>query len=187
MHRFAESYLWPYKETIMKRLPLLSLLLLLVIPLTGFGQSSKGTLTGRVTDTAGAVLQGATIQIIQNSATYVSDKQGEFVVPNIAPGSYEVKITFVGFAPFDKTVTVIVGQPAHLDAVLQVASASQNIVVTATSVHGDAEAINRINSSENILNVLTNDQIMSLPNADVADALGNLCTSPQAASLLIKL
>jgi len=158
----------------MRRLPFLSFLLMLVIPLTGMSQTSKGTLTGRVTDSAGAVLQGAMVQIMQSSASYVSDTRGEFVAPNLAPGSYEVRISFVGFAPFVKTVAVAAGQAIQLDAVLQVASASQEILVTATDAHGDAEAINRINSSENILNVLTNDQIMSLPNADVADALGRL-------------
>jgi len=158
----------------MRRLPLLSLLLLLVIPLASIGQTGKGTLTGHVTDSAGAVLQGAQIHILQTAQSFVSDTQGEFVVPNLAPGSYEVKITFVGFAPFDQTVTIASGQPAALNAVLQVASAAQEIIVTATDVHGDAEAINRIDSSANILNVLTNDQIMSLPNADVADALGRL-------------
>jgi TonB-dependent receptor len=145
-----------------------------MVPLAGMGQTSKGTLTGRVTDNAGAVLQGAMIQILQLSASYVSDTQGEFVAPNLAPGSYEVRISFVGFAPLSTTVTIEAGKPARLDAVLKVASASQEIIVTATDVHGDAEAINRIDSSENILNVLTNDQIMSLPNADVADALGRL-------------
>jgi TonB-dependent receptor len=158
----------------MRRSPFLFLFLFLLLPLAGFGQTGKATLTGRVTDAAGAVLQGAQIQTVPSSATYVSDKQGEFVIQNLTPGSYEVEITFVGFAPFAKTVAVTAGQPTNLDAVLQVASATQDILVTATDVHGDAEAINRINSSENILNVLTNDQIMSLPNADVADALGRL-------------
>jgi TonB-dependent receptor len=158
----------------MRRSPFLFLFLFLLLPLAGFGQTGKATLTGRVTDAAGAVLQGAQIQTVPSSATYVSDKQGEFAIQNLTPGSYEVEITFVGFAPFAKTVAVTAGQPTNLDAVLQVASATQDILVTATDVHGDAEAINRINSSENILNVLTNDQIMSLPNADVADALGRL-------------
>jgi TonB-dependent receptor len=149
-------------------------LLLLLIPLAGMSQTGRGTLTGHVTDKAGAVLQGAQVHILQTTQSFVSDTQGQFVVPNLAPGTYEVKIAFVGFAPFDQTVTIAAGQPAELNAVLQVASASQEIIVTATDVHGDAEAINRIDSSENILNVLTNDQIMSLPNADVADALGRL-------------
>jgi TonB-dependent receptor len=158
----------------LRRFSLLFLLLLLLIPLAGIGQTGRSTLTGHVTDKAGAVLQGAQIHILQTAQSFVSDAQGAFVAPNLAPGSYEVKITFVGFAPFDQTVTIAAGQPAELNAVLQVASAAQEIIVTATDVHGDAEAINRIDSSENILNVLTNDQIMSLPNADVADALGRL-------------
>jgi TonB-dependent receptor len=120
------------------------------------------------------VLQGARVEIIQTSASYVSDYQGEFVAPNLAPGSYDVKISFLGFAPFTGTVTVTAGQPALLEAVMKVASSAQEILVTATDVHGDAEAINRIDTSENILNVITNDQIMSLPNADVADALGRM-------------
>ena len=158
----------------MRRVPLLSVMLLLVMPFAVLGQTGRGTLTGHVTDKAGAVLQGAQIHILQSAQSFVSDTQGEFVVPNLAPGSYEVKIAFVGFAPFDQTVTIAAGRPAELNAVLQVASTAQEIIVTATDVHGDADAINRIDSSENILNVLTNDQIMSLPNADVADALGRL-------------
>lgn len=157
----------------MKRLLFLSALLLLMAQ-PGFGQSTKGTITGRVTDSAGAVLQGAHVQVAQTGSFVISDKQGEFLITNLAPGPYDLTISFVGFAPYSKTVAVAAGQSASLDAVLQVASASQEIIVTASDVHGDAEAINRIDASENILNVITNDEIMSLPNADVADALGRL-------------
>ncbi len=158
----------------MRRLPFLSLLLLLFFPVVAASQGSRGTLTGRVTDSAGAVLQGAQIQLVPDAGSIVSDKQGEFFISGLAVGSYSVKITFVGFAPFTATVAVAAGQPARLEAVMRVASEAQEILVTATDAHGDAEAINRIETSENILNVLTNDQIMSLPNADVADALGRL-------------
>jgi TonB-dependent receptor len=158
----------------MRRLSFLSFLLLLVIPLASLSQTSRGILTGRVTDTAGAVLQGARIQLIQNAGLYVSNKQGEYIITNLEPGSYDVNVSFVGFAPFTKTVAISSGQTTHLESVLQVASEAQEIQVTASSVHGDAEAINRIATSENILNVITNDQIMSLPNADVADALGRM-------------
>ena len=97
---------------------------------------------------------------------------GQLQCPSVLVGGVEDHVHIL--APVTKTVTILSGQPSRLDAVLQVASASQDIVVTATDVHGDAEAINRIDSSENILNVITNDQIMSLPNADVADALGRM-------------
>ncbi|MFZ1086985.1 MAG: TonB-dependent receptor [Terracidiphilus sp.] len=158
----------------MRRLLFLSILLLLAMPLAAMESDSKGTLIGRVSDTSGAVLQGAQILIQPSMTTSVSSIQGEFILTNLAPGSYNVSITFVGFAPFTKSVTILAGQTTSLDAVMEVASSAQEIIVTATDVHGDAEAINRIASSENILNVITNDQIMSLPNADVADALGRL-------------
>jgi len=158
----------------MRRLPLLVILFLFISPLFVFSQSTRGILTGRVTDASGAVLQGAQIQLQPSAGTIVSDRQGEFVIPSLTPGSYEVTISFVGFVPSSKTVAITAGQSVRLDAVMKVSSQDQEIVVTATDVHGDAEAINRIDTSENILNVLTNDQIMSLPNADVADALGRM-------------
>jgi len=162
------------RDTLRSRNIVWLILGLLFVSSPVFAQSAKGILMGRVTDSAGAVLQGAQIQLVPSAGAIVSDKQGEFVVPNLAPGSYEVKIAFLGFAPFTKTVAVTAGVPTYLDAAMKVASAAQEIIVTSTDVHGDAESINRIDTSENILNVITNDQIMSLPNADVADALGRM-------------
>jgi tetratricopeptide (TPR) repeat protein len=46
--------------------------------------------------------------------------------------------------------------------------------VTAERPHGEAEAINRERTAENILQVLPHDVITSLPNANVADAIGRL-------------
>ena len=146
----------------------------MLIPIVGLSQTNKGTLIGRATDAAGAVLQGAQIQLTLNAGIYVSGKQGEFIITNLAPSAHEVKVSFVGFALFTNTVTINSGQTTRLDPVLQVASTAQEIEVTASAVHGDAEAINRIDTSGNILNMITNDQIMSLPNADVADALGHM-------------
>ncbi len=58
--------------------------------------------------------------------------------------------------------------------VLKVASASDEVIVTAERPHGDAEAINRTLAAENILQVLPADVITSLPNANIADALGRM-------------
>ncbi|MGD0548167.1 MAG: carboxypeptidase-like regulatory domain-containing protein, partial [Terracidiphilus sp.] len=120
----------------MKRLLFFSSLLLLIAAQSGFGQSTKGSISGRVTDTSGAVLQGAQIQIQPGMTTSVSNIQGEFIITNLAPGSYNVSITFVGFTPFTKSVTISAGQTTSLDAVMQVASSAQEIIVTATDVHG---------------------------------------------------
>jgi hypothetical protein len=56
-----------------------------MLPFAGLAQTGKATLIGRVIDAAGAVLQGAEIQTVPSSASHVSDKQGEFIIPNLAP------------------------------------------------------------------------------------------------------
>src|SRR5262249_10313730 len=59
-------------------------------------------------------------------------------------------------------------------ASLAVKSKNEEIIVTAPRVHGEAEAINRSRDADNILQVIPADVITSLPNANIADALGRL-------------
>jgi len=143
---------------------------------TAFAQSSKGVISGVVKDAAGAVLQGAKIELQPQVRPLTTDGQGEFTITEAAPGNYTVTITYVGFAPYTGNVNVVGGQTAHVDAVLKVASAADEIVVTADRPHGEAEAINRTLAAENILQVLPADVIVSLPNANIADALGRMAS-----------
>ncbi len=57
---------------------------------------------------------------------------------------------------------------------MTVSSANQQVIVTAERPHGEAEAINRTRMADNVLQVLPAEVITSLPNANVADALGRL-------------
>jgi len=137
-------------------------------------QGGKGTISGRAVDAQGAVLQGARVELPVAALSTVSDRQGEFSFNGMVPGSYKLTISFVGFSTFVGDVTVNAGQVTRVDAVLKVASRNEEIMVTADRPHGEAEAINRQRTSDNILNVLPSDVIRSLPNANVADAVGRL-------------
>ncbi len=66
------------------------------------------------------------------------------------------------------------GRAATLDAILEVATQSEQVLVTGVRPRGEAEQINRQRTAENIVQVLSADVIRSLPNANVADALGRL-------------
>jgi hypothetical protein len=141
-----------------------------------FSQTIKGIISGVVKDPAGAVLQGAKIGMQPQIRPITTDGQGEFTVTDVTPGTYAVTISYVGFAPYNGSVTVVAGQSAHVDAVLKVANANDEVVVTAERLHGEAEAINRTLAAENILQVLPADVIVSLPNANIADALGRMAS-----------
>jgi TonB-dependent receptor len=158
-----------------------SVLLLFLIclpPLIHAVESDKanggnGSIEGTVKDTTGSVLQGARIVLQPTAVTVVSDAQGGFSIPNLRPGTYTVTVSYLGFANTVSTVVVSPGQAAVLNATMTVSSSNQQVEVLA-NLTGDAAAINETRTSENILNVMTAAQIQSLPNANVADAIGRL-------------
>jgi TonB-dependent receptor len=136
-------------------------------------QAQSGSVAGRVTDSAGAVLRGAQVVLQPSATNAATNAQGEFTIVNLKPGSYTATISYVGFGTFVSTVAVQAGQTSQLTAVLAVASSRQQVVVN-SNLAGDAAAINEQRTSANILNVETDTEIMSLPNANVGDALGRL-------------
>jgi TonB-dependent receptor len=152
----------------------LGLLIIVCAGATTFGQNAKGIISGHVVDAVSAVLQGAQIKIDPIDRQVISDGQGNFLIPDLDPGTYEVEVKFVGFKDFDTKVSVAAGQIAHVDAIMRVASSSEQVEVYSERLHGEADAINRERTSPNILNVLTSDVITSLPNANIADAVGRL-------------
>ncbi len=150
------------------------LLLFLVTGVFSFSQSQPGTVTGRIADSGGAVLKGARIVFEPNVGRIVTDGEGLFTVRDVLPGQYTVTVSYVGFKDFVTSITVAASQVVRLDAVMSVATKGEEIMVYAERPHGDAEAINRELTADNILQVLPADVITSLPNANVADALGRM-------------
>src|SRR6202035_30917 len=71
-------------------------------------------------------------------------------------------------------VTVNAGEMAKLDAVMAIGKVSQEVVVRAERQRGEEEALNRERTADNILQVLPYDVITSLPNTNIADAVGRL-------------
>jgi TonB-dependent receptor len=159
----------------MRKLSIVSItFLLFVASISGICQSGKGIISGVAKDAAGSVLQGAKVDTRPLLRPVTTDGQGEFTVTEVEPGSYEVTISYVGFSTFKGNVSVVAGQDARIDAVLTVATANDQVMVTADRPFGEAEAINRTLAADNILQVLPSEVITSLPNANIADALGRM-------------
>jgi TonB-dependent receptor len=134
----------------------------------------KGAIGGLVTDSSGSILQGAQAEIKPAGGSVSTGDQGTFYVNDLAPGAYTVTVKYVGFADFTTTVQVVAGQVARVEASMLVAASNEQVLVTAERASGEAEEVNRQLAADNILQVLTSDVIRSLPNANLADALGRL-------------
>jgi len=149
--------------------------LLLGLTTQSQAQGTAGTIAGTVTDPSGAVLKGAQVSIPAQGVNVVSDEQGMFVIKGLAPGNYTLTVSYVGFATFqNEAVSVAAGKTTNVAAKLQVQSASQNVLVSAPRAGGEVEAINVERTADNIVQVLPAEVIRSLPNANMADALGRL-------------
>ncbi len=99
-----------------------------------YGQGPTATISGTVTDTTGAAVPGAKIDI-KNVGTgltqhVTTDAQGRFTVPNLAISDYEVDATQAGFQTVvRKGITLSVGADVVVDFSLQVGQQQQTITV----------------------------------------------------------
>jgi hypothetical protein len=118
----------------------------------------------------GAVLRAARVEVQPGGQAAITDDQGQYFIPDLAPGEYTVTVSYVGFAPFTTNVKVAQGQTGRVDATMKVATATEEVLVTADRGRGEAEANNRTLESDNILQVLPVEVITSLPNTNIADA-----------------
>jgi len=133
-----------------------------------------GGVAGTIKDTSGATLAGAIVKLDPGQLSTTSDGQGQFAIANVPRGTYTATVSYVGFAPSTAAIIVNAGQITRLNATLEVASKNDVVIVTAERAHGEAESINEEKVADNILNVLPSEVITSLPNANVADAVGRL-------------
>ncbi len=137
-------------------------------------QTTTGTIAGVVQDSAGGILVSAKVVVDPLQRQAAADDEGNFRISNVPPGAYTVTASYVGFAPYTTTVNVTAGQVAEVKAELQVGSGVDSVIVTAPRLQGDAEALNVERMSNEIVQVAPAGVIQSLPNTNVADAIGRL-------------
>lgn len=125
------------------------------------GQQVTGTILGRVTDSTGSVVPGATIQI-QNAAigftrTETADSDGRYFSTNLPLGAYTVTVTKDGFQTLVRSgIELAVGAQVTINAELVVGNVQQHVEVT-----GEAPQVETTNAT--ISDVVNPEQMRDLP------------------------
>ena len=128
-----------------------------------FAQASTGVLKGTVTDATGALVAGASVEVVNDATsdkrTATSADDGTFTVPNLPVGTYTVTATATGFSPATKKeVRVSVAFTTEVALALAVSGATANVTITS----GDVQT--QINNTDQQLSTLIdNKKIMDLP------------------------
>ena len=124
-------------------------------------QTASGTISGRVSDSSNLAVPGATVTItspnLQGTRTTVTSVNGDYIFPNLPPGSYTITVELSGFGTTKATRDVGAGQPVEVDVTLRPASLSEIVTVTART---DAFT-NTVQASTNIQSEL----LATLPTA----------------------
>ena len=92
-------------------------------------------LNGTVTDPSGGVVAKAAVTLRETSTNVsyaaTSNDNGFYTIANIVPGTFELKVSFSGFANYTQTgIVLTVGQSATINVALQVAAQGEKVVVT---------------------------------------------------------
>lgn len=121
---------------------------------------SSGAIQGIITDQNGAVIQGATIKVVNLDTSaqkeLSTDSAGFYSAASLAPGSYEITVNAPNFAKTTATYTVRIGTITNGDLHLKVGKASEQVVVSTES-----QTVNTAQST--VQAILTASQIDNLP------------------------
>lgn len=133
---------------------------LLLLSATPALAQQTGTIHGRVTSADGEGLPGvaiaATSSVLPQARQVVSGADGDYQLPLLPPGTYEVSFALEGMATVKKSVRVALQQTATVDASLSIDAVSEEIVVVGTS--------SLVNTSSAELNAsVTQETIEALP------------------------
>ncbi len=145
-----------------KPLALLLVLILGTAP-TAYAQSNTGQISGRVTDTSGAVLPGVVITLtggsLLESQTTVTADTGSFQFVGLLPGTYTMRYELSGFRTvLRETVPVQVGSNTTANAQLEVSALEETVTVSGESPVVDTR---RVGTKTNF----TQEQLQNIPSA----------------------
>jgi len=155
----------------MKRL-LTGIVVLLVLPCLLFAQ---GLIRGTVTDsTTHDPLVGANVHLMGTAFGGVTDIEGMYKVTSIPAGTYRLRVSYVGYKARERDVTIHEGETITFNANLPADVIEGSEVVVTGQARGQVAAINQQLTSSTIVNVISEEKIQELPDANAAEAIGRL-------------
>ena len=158
----------------MNMLKTLSLFFVILITTTSaFGQNSS--IKGTVSDSLnGNMLVGANVYVVGTSLGAATNDEGSFIITNITPGSYKIKVSYIGYKAneieLDLSEPKIYDQNFYLN---YTAIEGRTVEVTAQA-KGQMDAINKQLKAKSIKNIVSSDRIQELPDANAAETVARI-------------
>jgi TonB-dependent receptor len=138
---------------------------------------TAGGLSGRVADIETTdPLANATVSIKELVKTTTSDENGYYYFESLPPGKYTLELSFVGYKKITITgIDIRKDIPNQYDGLLQAENQLQRVTVTGSRRFGrvsnttEAQLVNEIRTSRNIVSGISNEQIQKSTDRDAGE------------------
>ncbi|MDZ7268963.1 MAG: TonB-dependent receptor [candidate division KSB1 bacterium] len=157
-------------KTLLVRQSWMWLFLLMAMPVF-----AQGSLQGVVSDSATAEkLPGASVYLVGTALGSATNLQGAYRIDRIPAGSYTLRVSYIGYRTRDLPVTVADNTAQVIDIKLGVEILQGAAITVTGQAVGQAAAINQQRTAPTIINVVSEEKIRELPDANAAEAIGRL-------------
>jgi outer membrane receptor protein involved in Fe transport len=144
------------------------ILLLILVFITSLKPGTTGKIAGTITDEkSGEPLPGANIVVIGTTLGSTTDLNGEYIILQVPPGTYELQVSFIGYQKvLVNDVRVFIDQTARIDVALKEETIQvDEVVITAerTTIRPDVSTS---------VSAVSDEEIEKLPINSVVSAIG---------------
>ncbi|MGP8243303.1 MAG: carboxypeptidase-like regulatory domain-containing protein, partial [Bryobacteraceae bacterium] len=149
------------------------LIALSLLACVAYGQENRGTFSGSITDPSGSPIPKAKVTATETrtgtKTTAVSEDTGQYTIPFLAPGAYDITVEVPGFKQaLRKGITLSAGEHPVVDVKMEVGAVTEAITVS-----GDVAPL--VVASPSVGQVITTNEVEDFPiNGRTPMMLGNL-------------
>jgi len=136
---------------------------------------AQGKIKGTITDSLSQnLLIGANVYIPGTSRGASTNVEGEFIINDVPTGTYTINVSYIGYKKKNVEIVVVDNRTTSIDVQLVTDVIEGEEVIVSGQAEGQVEAINQQLTSNTIINVISEEKIQELPDANVAETIGRL-------------
>jgi outer membrane receptor protein involved in Fe transport len=149
-------------------------LIVVFLFLSSVAAAQNAVLKGQITDeTTKEPLSGAYVHFDDKKGGALTDAFGHYQINGILPGSYKVKVKYVGFKETEQHIDLSAGQTAVLNMTLSEKTESLKAISVYARANAEAESSSRRSEKDagNTTNVISAQAMQRSPDINAANAL----------------
>ncbi len=136
---------------------------------------TRGGVKGVLKDAqSGEVLMFASVSLKGTSSGTITEEDGRYELLNIKPGTYTLVFGYLSYRSIEQELVITAGEVKTIDGALEMESIMGEEVVITAMMRGQTAAMNQQVKSNTIVNVVSKEKIMELPDQNAAETVGRL-------------